>query len=171
MWITKRSLLLLLFLLLFLAPAVGLASEKQLAITETQLDFFDQSFNELVTLIEASKLTTTDSALRIASLEKNLQALSQRLKKASELQITSAQIIAKQAETLTQQEKSLSDSEKLVTKLEKEIQRLKRQNSFGIYGNTTSGGVFVVHDRLMMSAGQKWAGGLEVGAGVIVLTW
>ena len=40
----------------------------------------------------------------IASLEKNLQVLSQRLKKASELQITSAQIIAKQAETLKQRE-------------------------------------------------------------------
>ena len=171
MWTTKRSLLLLLFLLLFLEPAVGLASEKQLAITETQLDFFDQSFSELATLIEASKLTTTDSAQRIASLEKSLQALSQRLKKASELQITSAQIIAKQAETLKQQEKSLIDSEKLVAKLQKEIQRLKRQNSVGIYGNTTSAGVFVVHDRLMMSAGQKWGGGLEAGAGVIVLTW
>ena len=171
MWTIKRSLSLLLFLLLFLAPAVGLAAEKQLTITETQLDFFDQSFNELATLIEASKLTTTDSAQRIASLEKNLQALSQRLKKASELQITSAQIIAKQAETLTQQEKSLIDSEKLVAKLEKEIPRLKRQNSVGIYGNTTSAGVFVIHDRLMVSAGQKWTGGLEAGAGVIIVAW
>ena len=171
MWTTKRSLSLLLFLLLFLAPAVGLASEKQLTITETQLDFFDQSFNELATLIEASKLTTTDSAQRIASLEKNLQALLQRLKKASELQISSAQIIAKQAETLKQQEKSLIDSEKLVAKLEKEIQRLKRQNSVGIYGNTTSGGVFIIHDRLMISAGGKWTGGLEAGAGVIIVAW
>jgi hypothetical protein len=40
-----------------------------------------------------------------------------------------------------------------------------------MYANTTSAGLFVIRDRLMVSAGQKWTGGIEVGAGVIVIAW
>lgn len=72
-------------------------------------------------------------------------------------------------ETVRQLRNELSSLKTTFTKYIKE-NRPKR-NSIGVYGNTTSAGLFVIRDRLMVSAGQKWTGGLEVGAGVIIIAW
>ena len=166
-----KGLFLLLFFCFFLVQPTGWASEANLLITQEQLNNFDSGLNELESLIEASRMTTNASALKIVSLEKNLTELLSRLKKATDLQRNSAQIIARQSETLKQQEKLLQDLEELAAKLERKISKLERNNSIGVYGNTTSAGIFVTHERIIVFGGQKYSGGIEVGAGMKLIIW
>ena len=155
----------------FLSFSSECLANKNLIITEEQLTSFDQNLDDLQKLIEASQLTTNASAQRIVSLEKNSQLLLQRLKKSSELQVTSAAIITKQAETLAQQEKLLKNFEILVAKLERKIQRMEQNNTTRLYGNTTSIGIVQTHQKMALSIGQKYGGGLEVGGEIVLVTW
>ena len=103
---------LLLCWLLFM-PLTCLASTAQLTITEQQLTSFDQNFERLQKLIEASKLTTNESAKLIVSLQ-------ERLQRADALQVQSAIIIEKMRTDLTKQETSLQTANALQAKYEKE---------------------------------------------------
>lgn len=171
MWTRKGLRLFCLLLLLWVLPVSCLANEKPLMITEEQLQIYEQSSQELQMLIEASKLTTTSSAQKILSLEKSLTALRLGLKKATDLQKESARIIEKQDKTLKLQEKLLNESSEIIRKLEAKIAKLERNSRTGIYSNTTSAGLFQTHRNLMVTVGQKWNGGIEVGAGIVLVVW
>ena len=94
-------------------PLICSASTGQLTITEQQLTSFDQNFERLQRLIEASKLTTSESAKLIVSLQ-------ERLQRADALQVQSAIIIEKMRADLTRQETSLQTANALQAKYEKE---------------------------------------------------
>jgi len=109
----RKYLSALLCLLLLAMPLSAMAATLPLTITEEQLTSFDQNFERLQKLIEASKLTTTDSARLIVNLQ-------ERLARADALQVQSAIIIEKQAQDLTRQESSLVTANELQRKYEKE---------------------------------------------------
>ena len=109
----KNTLSLLLCLLLLASPVICSASTGQLTITEAQLTAFDQNFERLQRLIEASKLTTSESAKLIVSLQ-------ERLQRADALQVQSAIIIEKMKADLTRQETSLQTANALQAKYEQE---------------------------------------------------
>jgi len=118
------SLLLLCWLLAM--PLTVMAATPPLTITEAQLNSFDQNFERLQNLIEASKLTTSESAKLIVSLQ-------ERLARADALQIQSAIIIEKMRADLTRQETSLQTANALQAKYEKEtkakINNLRRDRT------------------------------------------
>ena len=109
----RKYLSALLCLLLYCLPLTAMAATPQLTITEEQLTNFDQNFERLQKLIEASKLTTTDSARLIVNLQ-------ERLAKADALQVQSAIIIEKMKTDLLRQETSLQTANALQQKYEKE---------------------------------------------------
>lgn len=109
----KRGLSVLLCCWLLVVPVICSASTAQLTITEAQLTSFDQNFERLQRLIEASKLTTSASAVLIVSLQ-------ERLARADALQVQSAIIIEKMKTDLTRQETSLQTANALQAKYEKE---------------------------------------------------
>ena len=111
----RKYLSALLCLLLCCLPLTAMAATPQLTITEEQLTNFDQNFERLQKLIEASKLTTTDSARLIVNLQ-------ERLAKADALQVQSAIIIEKMKTDLAKQETSLQTANALQAKYEKETQ-------------------------------------------------
>jgi len=118
------SLLLLCWLLAM--PLTVMAATPPLTITEAQLNSFDQNFERLQNLIEASKLTTSESAKLIVSLQ-------ERLARADALQIQSAIIIEKMRADLARQETSLQTANALQAKYEKEtkakINNLRRDRT------------------------------------------
>ena len=109
----KIGLSVLLCCWLLFMPVICTASTAQLTITEAQLTSFDQNFERLQRLIEASKLTTSESAKLIVSLQ-------ERLQRADALQVQSAIIIEKMRADLTRQETSLQTANALQAKYEKE---------------------------------------------------
>lgn len=109
----KIGLSVLLCLLFAFMPVICSAATPQLTITEAQLTAFDQNFERLQRLIEASKLTTSESAKLIASLQ-------ERLARADALQVQSAIIIEKMRADLTRQETSLATANALQAKYEQE---------------------------------------------------
>ncbi len=109
----RKYLSALLCLLLYCLPLTAMAATPQLTITEEQLNSFDQNFERLQKLIEASKLTTTDSARLIVNLQ-------ERLARADALQVQSAIIIEKMKTDLLRQETSLQTANALQAKYEKE---------------------------------------------------
>ena len=109
----RKYLSALLCLLLLVTPVSVMAATQQLTITEEQLTSFDKNFERLQNLIEASKLTTTESAKLIVSLQ-------ERLARADALQVQSAIIIEKMRVDLTRQETSLQTANALQAKYEKE---------------------------------------------------
>lgn len=109
----KRGLSGLLLCWLLVSPLICSASTVPLTITEAQLTDFDQNFERLQRLIEASKLTTSASAVLIVSLQ-------ERLQRADALQVQSAIIIEKMRADLTRQETSLASANALQAKYEKE---------------------------------------------------
>ena len=111
----RKYLSALLCLLLCCLPLTAMAATPQLTITEEQLTNFDQNFERLQKLIEASKLTTTDSARLIVNLQ-------ERLAKADALQVQSAIIIEKMKTDLMKLETSLQTANALQAKYEKETQ-------------------------------------------------
>lgn len=111
--IGRKYLSALLCLLLLAMPVSAMAATSQLTITEEQLTSFDKKFERLQKLIEASKLTTTDSARLIVNLQ-------ERLAKADALQVQSAIIIEKMKTDLLRQETSLQTANALQQKYEKE---------------------------------------------------
>ena len=115
MWTIKKLASVLLCLLLLFMPLTAMAATPPLTISEEQLNSFDQNFARLQTLIEASKLTTSESAKLIVSLQ-------ERLAKADALQVQSAIIIEKMRADLTRQETSLQTANALQAKYEKETQ-------------------------------------------------
>ena len=122
----KRGLSALLLCWLLAWPVICSASTAQLTITEQQLTIFDQNFERLQKLIEASKLTTNESAKLIVSLQ-------ERLQRADALQVQSAIIIEKMRADLTRQETSLQTANALQAKYEKEtkakINNLRRDRT------------------------------------------
>ena len=115
MWTIKKLASALLCLLLLFMPLTTMAAMPQLTITEVQLNSFDKNFERLQTLIEASKLTTSESARLIANLQ-------ERLAKADALQVQSAIIIEKMKTDLAKQEASLQTANALQKKYEQETQ-------------------------------------------------
>ena len=113
MWTIKKLASVLLCLLLLFMPLTAMAATPPLTISEEQLNSFDQNFARLQTLIEASKLTTSESAKLIVSLQ-------ERLARADALQVQSAIIIEKMRADLTRQETSLQTANALQAKYEKE---------------------------------------------------
>ena len=111
----RKYLSALLCLLLLAMPVSAMAATQQLTITEEQLTSFDKNFERLQNLIEASKLTTSESAKLIVSLQ-------ERLQRADALQVQSAIIIEKMRADLTRQETSLQTANALQAKYEKETQ-------------------------------------------------
>ena len=109
----RKYLSALLCLLLLVMPVSAMAATQQLTITEEQLTSFDKNFERLKNLIEASKLTTTESAKLIVSLQ-------ERLARADALQVQSAIIIEKMKTDLLRQETSLQTANALQAKYEKE---------------------------------------------------
>lgn len=109
----KVGLSALLLCWLLAQPVICSASTGQLTITEAQLTDFDNNFSRLQRLIEASKLTTSESAKLIVSLQ-------ERLQRADALQVQSAIIIEKMRADLTRQETSLQTANALQAKYEKE---------------------------------------------------
>ena len=103
----------LLCLLLLAMPVSVMAATPQLTITEEQLNNFDQNFDRLQKLIEASKLTTSESAKLIVNLQ-------ERLARADALQVQSAIIIERMRNDLMKQETSLQTANALQQKYEKE---------------------------------------------------
>ena len=123
----RKYLSALLCLLLLAMPVSAMAATPQLTITEEQLTSFDQNFDRLQKLIEASKLTTTDSAILIVNLQ-------ERLERADALQVQSAIIIEKMKTDLLRQETSLQTANALQAKYEKEtkakINSLRRDRTW-----------------------------------------
>ena len=111
--IGRKYLSALLCLLLCCFPLTAMAATPQLTITEEQLTSFDKNFERLQNLIEASKLTTTESAKLIVSLQ-------ERLARADALQVQSAIIIEKMRIDLEKQATSLQTVNELQAKYEKE---------------------------------------------------
>ena len=111
----NRILSVLLLCWLLAMPGICMAAMSPLTISEEQLNSFDQNFARLQTLIEASKLTTSESAKLIVSLQ-------ERLAKADALQVQSAIIIEKMKTDLMKQETSLQTANALQAKYEKETQ-------------------------------------------------
>ena len=111
--IGRKYLSALLCLLLLATPVSVMAATQQLTITEEQLTSFDKKFERLQNLIEASKLTTTESAKLIVSLQ-------ERLQRADALQVQSAIIIEKMRIDLEKQATSLQTVNDLQAKYEKE---------------------------------------------------
>ena len=109
----RKYLSALLCLLLLAMPVSAMAATQQLMITEEQLTSFDRNFARLQNLIEASKLTTTESAKLIVSLQ-------ERLARADALQVQSAIIIEKMKIDLEKQATSLQTVNELQAKYEKE---------------------------------------------------
>ena len=109
----RKYLSALLCLLLLAMPVSAMAATQQLTITEEQLTSFDKNFERLQNLIEASKLTTTESAKLIVSLQ-------ERLARADALQVQSAIIIEKMKIDLEKQAISLQTVNELQAKYEKE---------------------------------------------------
>ena len=109
----RKYLSALLCLLLYCLPLTAMAATPQLTITEEQLTNFDKNFERLQNLIEASKLTTSESAKLIVSLQ-------ERLARADALQVQSAIIIEKMRIDLLRQETSLQTANALQQKYEKE---------------------------------------------------
>ncbi len=109
----RKYLSALLCLLLLAMPVSAMAATQQLTITEEQLTSFDKNFERLKNLIEASKLTTTESAKLIVSLQ-------ERLARADALQVQSAIIIEKMKIDLEKQAISLQTVNDLQAKYEKE---------------------------------------------------
>lgn len=109
----SRMLSVLLLCWLLAMPGICMAATPQLTITEAQLNSFDQNFARLQTLIEASKLTTSESTKLIVSLQ-------ERLARADALQVQSAIIIEKMKTDLMKQETSLQTVNELQAKYEKE---------------------------------------------------
>ena len=109
----RKYLSALLCLLLLAMPVSAMAATQQLTITEEQLTSFDKNFERLQNLIEASKLTTTESAKLIVSLQ-------DRLARADALQVQSAIIIEKMKIDLEKQAISLQTVNDLQAKYEKE---------------------------------------------------
>ena len=109
----RKYLSALLCLLLLVMPVSAMAATQQLTITEEQLTSFDRNFERLKNLIEASKLTTTESAKLIVSLQ-------ERLARADALQVQSAIIIEKMKIDLEKQATSLQTVNELQAKYEKE---------------------------------------------------
>ena len=109
----RKYLSALLCLLLLAMPVSAMAATQQLTITEEQLTSFDKNFERLQNLIEASKLTTTESAKLIVSLQ-------ERLARADALQVQSAIIIEKMRIDLEKQATSLQTVNELQAKYEKE---------------------------------------------------
>ena len=111
--IGRKYLSALLCLLLLATPVSVMAATQQLTITEEQLTSFDKNFERLQNLIEASKLTTSESAKLIVSLQ-------ERLARADALQVQSAIIIEKMKIDLEKQATSLQTANELQAKYEKE---------------------------------------------------
>lgn len=109
----RKYLSALLCLLLLVMPVSAMAATQQLTITEEQLTSFDKNFERLQNLIEASKLTTSESAKLIVSLQ-------ERLARADALQVQSAIIIEKMRIDLEKQATSLQTVNELQAKYEKE---------------------------------------------------
>ena len=109
----RKYLSALLCLLLLAMPVSAMAATQQLTITEEQLTSFDKNFERLQNLIEASKLTTTESAKLIVSLQ-------ERLARADALQVQSAIIIEKMRIDSEKQAISLQTVNELQAKYEKE---------------------------------------------------
>ena len=109
----SRILSALLLCLLLAMPGICMAGTPPLTITEAQLNSFDQNFARLQNLIEASKLTTSESAKLIVSLQ-------ERLQRADALQVQSAIIIEKMRIDLEKQATSLQTVNDLQQKYEKE---------------------------------------------------
>lgn len=122
----RKYLSALLCLLLLVMPVSAMAATQQLTITEEQLTSFDKNFERLQNLIEASKLTTSESAKLIVSLQ-------ERLARADALQVQSAIIIEKMRIDLEKQATSLQTVNELQAKYEKEtkakINSLRRDRS------------------------------------------
>ena len=123
----RKYLSALLCLLLLAMPVSAMAATQQLMITEEQLTSFDKNFERLQNLIEASKLTTTESAKLIVSLQ-------ERLARADALQVQSAIIIEKMKIDLEKQAISLQTVNELQAKYEKEtkakINSLRRDRTW-----------------------------------------
>ena len=109
----SRILSALLLCWLLAMPVSAMAATQQLTITEEQLTSFDKNFERLKNLIEASKLTTTESAKLIVSLQ-------ERLARADALQVQSAIIIERMRIDLEKQATSLQTVNELQAKYEKE---------------------------------------------------
>ena len=122
----RKYLSALLCLLLLAMPVSAMAATQQLTITEEQLTSFDKNFERLQNLIEASKLTTSESAKLIVSLQ-------ERLQRADALQVQSAIIIEKMKIDLEKQAISLQTVNELQAKYEKEtkakINNLRRDRT------------------------------------------
>lgn len=159
----------LLFSLLCLAP--GLCSAAPETITMTI-----QEYNESMTALSELKAYLALSTLDSNESNKLLLMAKEELKKSlaeSERLLTLWKTVQSEKEIAQETVRQLrSELSSLKTTFTKYIKENKpKRNSIGVYGNTTSAGVFVTHDRLMLSVGQKWAGGLEAGAGVVVVAW
>lgn len=155
--------------LLCLAPGLCSAAPETITMTTAEAQQFQDSFERQLQIISDLQLRMRNSNELIVSLEKRLQLSLQSSKKASELQRQQQQIIEELKSDYKKQDGLLNQTLAEFARYVKEHRQ--RRNNIGIYGNTTSAGVFVMHDRLMLSIGQKWTGGLEAGAGVVVVAW
>ena len=165
-----KRLVFILSLLLCLSVAATCSAAEVFQISAEQLQTSDKCLDELDTLIQASKLTISDSAKLIVALQQNSQRLNENLQKSTELLAASNLIIDKMQKELIEQASSLQKSKILIDKLEKEIARLKRNNNLGAYASTSSVGLFATHERLLVYGGQKYNnGGIEVGVGYEVI--
>ena len=137
----RKYLSALLCLLLLVMPVSAMAATQQLTITEQQLTSFDKNFERLQNLIEASKLTTTDSARLIVNLQ-------ERLARADALQVQSAIIIEKMKTDLLRQETSLQTANALQQKYEKEtkakINSLRRDRTLWEIVAVVAAGVAII---------------------------
>lgn len=166
----------LLFSLLCLAPGLCSAAPETITMTMAEAQQFQDSFERQLQIISDLQLRMRNSNELITSLEKRLQqsnlkaqSLESNSKQAKEMQLQQQKIIAELKSDYKKQETLLNQTLAEFARYVKEHRQ--RRNNIGIYGNTTSAGVFVMHDRLMISVGQKWTGGLEAGAGVVVVAW
>ena len=137
----RKYLSALLCLLLLAMPVSAMAATQQLMITEEQLTSLDRNFARLQNLIEASKLTTTESAKLIVSLQ-------ERLARADALQVQSAIIIEKMKIDLEKQATSLQTANALQAKYEKEtrdkINSLRRDRTLWEIVATVAAGFAVI---------------------------
>ncbi len=163
----RKALFLLLFWsLLVFSPAICSAAPETVTMT---IQEYNESMTALAELKAYLALSTLDSNESNKLLLQVKQEANRSLMEAERLlalwkTVSNEKEIAQ--ETVRQLRNELSSLKTTFTKYIKE-NRPKR-NSIGVYGSTSSTGLFATRDSMMLFAGQKWNGGIEVGGGLQV---
>lgn len=167
MWTIKRSLLALLFCLLFLAPGLCWAAPETVTMT---IQEYNESMTALSELKAYMALSTLDSDESSKLLLQVKQEANRSLMEAERLlvlwkTVSNEKEIAQ--ETVRQLRNELSSLKTTFARYIKENK--KKRNSIGAYASTTSVGVYAHLDSILVLVGKKYDKDLEVAVGINII--